>query len=86
MTARLIGLNDLAPEVGQCWVCSVPEGCIAGDSREEPQRSSLRLFENGREIGPAHSNHDEIRKFGGGRYSHWGRSSLSVGWGSGDAA
>jgi O-methyltransferase len=72
VTARLIRLDGLAPELGLCWACSLPAGCTAGDSSEQPQRSSLRLFENGHEIGPAHSTHDEIRKFGGGRYSHWG--------------
>jgi len=72
VSARLIGLDGLAPEAGLCWVCSLPTGCPEGDSSEEPQRSSLRLFESGREVGPAHSIHDEIRKLGSGRYSHWG--------------
>ena len=34
--------------------------------------SNLRLFENGKEIGPPHSLHTDIRNAGGGRYSHWG--------------
>jgi lysophospholipase L1-like esterase len=34
--------------------------------------SHLRLFEDGKEIGPAHSNHADIRGAGEGRYSHWG--------------
>ena len=72
MPALLIGLDGLTPEGGLCWICSLPADCPVGDSAEQPQRSSLRLFEDGREIGPAHSNHDEIRKFGRGRYSHWG--------------
>lgn len=37
-------------------------------------RSSLQLFENERPLGPAHSSHGEIRKSGGGRYSHWAGS------------
>lgn len=34
-------------------------------------RSTLRLFENGVEIGPAHAPHSDIRTRGLGRYSHW---------------
>lgn len=34
--------------------------------------SRLVLFENGKPLGPAHSPHDDIRKEGSGRYSHWG--------------
>ena len=34
--------------------------------------SSLILYENGKPLGPAHSAHDEIRKHGAGRFSHWG--------------
>jgi hypothetical protein len=72
VTARLIELDGLVPEAGLCWTCPVPTDCGAGDSREQPQGSNLRLFEDGCEIGPAHSIHDEIRQLGGGRFSHWG--------------
>lgn len=72
MTARLVPLDGLAPESGLCWTCPVPAICGPGDSVAEPQRSTLRLFEDGREIGPAHSLHHEIRTLGGGRFSHWG--------------
>ena len=71
MSARLIALDGLVPEVGLCWTCPMPPGCDAGDAPDEPQRSSLRLFEEGREIGPAHSMHADIRRLGGGRFSHW---------------
>jgi parallel beta-helix repeat protein len=36
------------------------------------KKSTLRLFENGKEIGPAHSSHNEVRTKGLGRFSHWG--------------
>ena len=72
MTARLTPLDGLAPEGGLCWTCPVPAIGGPGDSVAEPQCSTLRLFEDGREIGPAHSLHDEIRNLGGGRFSHWG--------------
>lgn len=72
VTARLVALDGLAPESGLCWTCPAPAICGPGDSVAEPQRSTLRLFEDGREIGPAHSHHDEIRNLGCGRFSHWG--------------
>ena len=34
--------------------------------------STLRIFEDGRELGPAHSWHSDIRGLGIGRFSHWG--------------
>ena len=43
-----------------------------GDNSEQPQESSIRLFEDGVEIGPAHSTHQDIRSGGKGRFSHWG--------------
>src|ERR1700719_1301350 len=71
-TARLVPLDGLVPEKGLCWTCPVRPICGPGDSEVEPQRSTLRLFEEGREVGPAHSLHDEIRDLGRGRFSHWG--------------
>lgn len=44
----------------------------AGDNSDQPQESLLRLFEDGVEIGPAHSRHQDIRSLGKGRFSHWG--------------
>ena len=43
-----------------------------GDSNSKPTASTLRLFENGVELGPAHSVHQDIRVFGLGEFSHWG--------------
>jgi hypothetical protein len=45
---------------------------IPGDSQTAPTQSTLRIFENGVELGPAHSNHNDIRKYGLGQFSHWG--------------
>lgn len=33
--------------------------------------STLRIFEDGVELGPAHSLHRDIRELGEGRFSHW---------------
>lgn len=41
-------------------------------------RSTLRVFEDGRPLGPPHTGHDQIARLGAGRYSHW-NSTLSGG-------
>src|SRR5690349_23732717 len=71
-SSRIIELSDLVPEQGLCWMCKAPPGCGPGDSNGQPQSSSLRLFENGRELGPGHCAHADIRRLGEGRFSHWG--------------
>lgn len=43
---------------------------LTSDSNEKPAASTVRVFENGVEIGPAHSSHDDIRTKGNGRFSH----------------
>lgn len=47
---------------------------IPGDSESSPTSSTLRLYENGKELGPAHTSHKDIRRYGKGRFSHWGNS------------
>ena len=44
------------------------------DSGRHPDRSSVRMFEDGTEFGVAHSRHADIAELGSGRYSHWGES------------
>lgn len=70
--ARLIPITGLRPESGRCWIAELPAGLVRGDTPAHPEQSCLRLFENGMEVGPAHSDHDAIRALGGGRFSHWG--------------
>ncbi|MGY8631858.1 class I SAM-dependent methyltransferase, partial [Bradyrhizobium sp. 14AA] len=47
-----------------------------GDDEECSDRSMLRLFEDGRELGPAHSAHADVARLGAGRFSHWARDLL----------
>lgn len=47
---------------------------ITGDSNTQPSISTLRVFENGKEIGAAHASHASIRTTGKGKFSHWGNS------------
>ncbi|WP_207425886.1 polysaccharide lyase family 1 protein [Pedobacter sp. SYSU D00535] len=44
------------------------------DSEKQPTASVVRIFENGKELGPGHASHKEIRNTGKGRFSHWGTS------------
>jgi len=38
--------------------------------------STLKLYEDGKPLGPAHSSHADIAKLGGGRWAHWGRNAV----------
>jgi O-methyltransferase len=67
--ARLITLNNFSIERGYCRTAALPYDAI-GDLLGTA-RSGCRLFEDGVEIGPARSFHDDIRQLGGGRFSHW---------------
>jgi hypothetical protein len=43
----------------------------AGDTTKAPHSSTLRIYEDGVPLGPAHSSDADIRELGKGRYSHW---------------
>jgi hypothetical protein len=53
---------------GHSWVASVPSNLLS----DEEAASCLVVFEDDRRLGPGHSPHDEIRRQGKGRFSHWG--------------
>lgn len=55
---------------GHCFLTPVVNAHLC-DTPEHEGQSPLRLFEDGRELGPAHTWHDGIRELGGGRFSHW---------------
>lgn len=58
---------------GQLWAATLPDALAAtADCDADRARSSLMLYEDGRMCGLAHSQHEHIRLFGGGRFSHWG--------------
>ena len=40
------------------------------DTPDEPQRSPVIIFENGKPLGPAHSSQEDIEEIGLGRFSH----------------
>lgn len=65
---RLAGpVIDMVSDSGFAYKAPVPSGIIA----DNEGKSKLRLFEDGRELGPASAIHDEIRDRGEGRFSHW---------------
>jgi hypothetical protein len=41
------------------------------DSPETPNRSPIIVYEDGKPLGPAHSEHSDIANIGLGRFSHW---------------
>jgi hypothetical protein len=60
------------PSSGFSYSVSIPSYAKDGDDMSNATRSTLVLCENGKLLGPAHSQHDEIRSTGRGRFSHWG--------------
>ena len=69
--ARITKLGNFVVEEGFCRIAAAPEDA-PGDSSGATV-SALRLFEDGVEIGPGRSAHADVRRFGGGRFSHWGK-------------
>ena len=61
-------------ESGHSYIVNQDFGTLR-DTSSEPRRSKLRIFENGKELGAAHSVHADISNLGGGRFSYWGGSS-----------
>ena len=47
---------------------------VPGDSSANGNVSTLRIFEDGRELNMAHASHQSIRMQGKGRFSHWGQN------------
>ena len=60
-------LQDFRPEQGHCFVATIREG-VPSDA---DIGSRLVVLENGVPLAAAHSPHDDIRRLGAGRYSHW---------------
>jgi len=60
-------------EEGFAFAATVPFRLRRFDSREMPFRSELRLFEDGRELGPSASARMDIQQVGRGAYTHVGR-------------
>ena len=70
--AILLPAEAIHPDSGQCYWCELAVDDEQPDSPERSEASRVRLFEGGRQPGPPHALHGEIRQFGGDAYSHWG--------------
>lgn len=68
-----LDLTKASKESGNAYYIDI-NAPIAGDSGSQPTASTLKLFEDGKELGPAHALHNDIRNSGQGRFSHWGNS------------
>jgi parallel beta helix pectate lyase-like protein len=69
----VITTTKASRETGNSYVVRQRFGTLS-DTGTAPTVSKLRIFENGRELGPAHSLHADIGTLGMGRFSHWGGS------------
>ena len=67
-----LSVYEIRADLGLAYRINLPSIVPSGDDVNDQARSQLRLFESGVELGPPHSNHDDIRTMGGGRYSHAG--------------
>jgi hypothetical protein len=68
--------GHVGAEFGVAYTLTLPQPRsplyrIVGDLPSHPRQSDLQLTEDGRALGHAHAQHGDIRKLGGGRYSHW---------------
>jgi FkbM family methyltransferase len=58
-------------ESGRCWMWNLPDSVMPGDSPASNDCPTV-VLEDVRLLGPGQALHEEIRREGGGRYSHWG--------------
>lgn len=76
----LLDLTPIDTDGGFCWLIYEEPGhwglADSNDTLATQVQSTLRLFEDARQLGPAHSAHQEIRDIGLGRYSHFTSSDL----------
>jgi hypothetical protein len=73
-SGRLCAIVDIDHVGGHCFTAPIPDDAPSGDDLNLENCSTMRIFEEGTELGPAHSLHDDIVARGSGRFSHWGRS------------
>jgi hypothetical protein len=64
-------LSSITPEQGRCFVAPVAPW-LTSDADGLASLSGLVVAEDGRALPHAHAAHEDIRRLGGGRYSHWG--------------
>lgn len=70
-TIATLDLSKVTHSEGNAYSYPLPEMSGESDTSDTPGRSILLLLENGKPLPLPHSMHDDIRKKGNGRYSHW---------------
>jgi ABC-type polysaccharide/polyol phosphate transport system ATPase subunit len=65
--------SKFVPELGYAWQTDLSAFSIRGDSEEHPEQSKFVLYENDTPLRPPHTPHSQIREFGRGAFSHWGK-------------
>jgi len=63
-------VRSFCMDSGFCWKICVPDYLIS----DADGKSKLVVYEAGQALGPPHAGHAEIRRMGGGRFSHWGNT------------
>ena len=48
------------------------------DTAENNERSPIKIYEDDKPIGPAHSSHADVARVGHGRFSHWARNKSAI--------
>jgi len=74
--SQQVPIHAIEPEIGHAFRAFLPPWPlhVEPDSAIAPTASKAVLREDGRLLGPAHALHDDIRKVGKGRFSHWNNS------------
>jgi hypothetical protein len=71
-------ISDAQPELGHAWIYEIPRPPLPTrllyDHWGYPGNNLLKLFQNGIQLGPYKTLHDDIRYIGEGRFAHWGGS------------
>jgi pectate lyase len=71
---RTILTRPFGTEKGFAVTADLPQFRDVADANEFPSFSTIIICEEKKQLGPAHSAHDDIRTKGMGRYSHWNGS------------
>jgi 2-polyprenyl-6-hydroxyphenyl methylase/3-demethylubiquinone-9 3-methyltransferase len=61
---------------GKMYEVVVSELADLSDNEQDTNGSPVHLFEDGKQLPMPHATHDEIARFGEGRFSHWGTAVL----------
>ena len=69
-TGTVLNMASAVLDNGNCYYIAKKFG-TSPDNNNNPNRSKLRIYENGVELIPPHSKHRDIANQGQGRFSHW---------------